>query len=35
MPKGGMEYRRDVYGRDAKIWNALQKNGVQLRAVGS
>ncbi|WP_417258793.1 L,D-transpeptidase family protein [Celeribacter sp.] len=34
QPKGGMEYRRDVYGRDAKIWNALQKQGVQLRAVG-
>ncbi|WP_123791661.1 L,D-transpeptidase family protein [Pacificibacter maritimus] len=34
-PKGGMEYRRDVYGRDAKIWAALQKQGVQLRAVGS
>lgn len=34
LPKGGMEYRRDVYGRDAKIWAALQKQGVQLRAVG-
>jgi murein L,D-transpeptidase YcbB/YkuD len=34
VPKGGMEYRRDVYGRDAKIWAALQKKGVQLRAVG-
>jgi murein L,D-transpeptidase YcbB/YkuD len=29
-PKGGMEYRRDVYGRDAKVWAALQKQGVQL-----
>lgn len=34
VPKGGMEYRRDVYGRDAKIWAALKKQGVQLRAVG-
>ena len=34
VPKGGMEYRRDIYGRDAKIWSALQKQGVQLRAVG-
>lgn len=34
VPKGGMEYRRDIYGRDAKIWAALQKQGVQLRAVG-
>ena len=32
-PKGGMEYRRDVYGRDAKIFNALSKAGVVLRAV--
>lgn len=35
MPKGGMEYRRDVYGRDAKIWAALVKKGVQLRSAGS
>ena len=32
-PKGGMEYRRDVYGRDAKIFNALSKAGVVLRSV--
>jgi len=32
-PKGGMEYRRDVYGRDAKIWSALRQAGVALRAV--
>lgn len=32
--KGGhMQYRRDVYGRDAKIWRALQSEGVALRAV--
>jgi murein L,D-transpeptidase YcbB/YkuD len=34
-PKGGMEYRRDVYGRDAKIFSALSKAGVELRAVRS
>jgi len=33
-PKGGMEYRRDVYGRDAKIFNALAKAGVVLRSIG-
>ena len=33
-PKGGMEYRRDVYGRDAKIFNALTKAGVVLRSIG-
>lgn len=33
-PKGGMEYRRDVYGRDAKIFSALTKAGVVLRSVG-
>ncbi len=32
-PKGGMEYRRDIYGRDAKIFRALSKAGVALRAV--
>ncbi|MCA0043869.1 L,D-transpeptidase family protein [Celeribacter sp. ASW11-22] len=34
LPKGGMEYRRDVYGRDAKIWSALQQQGVQVGTVG-
>ncbi|MDA5094776.1 L,D-transpeptidase family protein [Aliiroseovarius sp. KMU-50] len=33
--KGRANYRRDVYGRDAKIWAALSKAGVALRAVGS
>ena len=28
--KGRIEYRRDVYGRDAKIWSALQDAGVVL-----
>ncbi|MFT6024023.1 MAG: murein L,D-transpeptidase YcbB/YkuD [Ascidiaceihabitans sp.] len=31
--KGHTQYRRDIYGRDARIWNALQKAGVALRAV--
>ncbi|WP_424943187.1 L,D-transpeptidase family protein [Aliiroseovarius crassostreae] len=36
MPaKGRANYRRDVYGRDAKVWAALNKAGVALRAVGS
>lgn len=33
--KGPMQYRRDIYGRDAKIWNALANEGVVLRAVRS
>ncbi len=32
-PKGEVQYRRDVYNRDAKIWDALQKAGVALRDV--
>ena len=31
--KGRMQYRRDIYGRDSRIWNALSKAGVVLRAV--
>ncbi|KMW57714.1 L,D-transpeptidase YcbB [Candidatus Rhodobacter oscarellae] len=31
--KGRVHYRRDVYGRDAKIFNALRKAGVELRAL--
>lgn len=31
--KGHMQYRRDIYGRDARIWNALSEAGVALRAV--
>lgn len=30
---GRMQFRRDVYGRDARIWNALAREGVVLRAV--
>ncbi|MGB7243142.1 MAG: L,D-transpeptidase family protein [Sulfitobacter sp.] len=32
-PKGEMEYRRDIYGRDAQIWNALSQAGVALPSV--
>ncbi|MEL6884300.1 MAG: L,D-transpeptidase family protein [Pseudomonadota bacterium] len=32
-PKGHTQYRRDVYGRDAKVWRALSNAGVALRAV--
>jgi len=31
--QGGAEYRRDVYGRDAKIWKALNQAGVELAVV--
>lgn len=31
--QGDTEFRRDVYGRDAKIWGALDQAGVALRAV--
>ena len=34
-PKGNMNYRRDIYGRDARVFKALQKAGVVLRAVQS
>ena len=31
--KGPIQFRDDVYGRDARIWDALSKAGVSLRAV--
>ncbi|MFK7765505.1 MAG: murein L,D-transpeptidase [Roseobacter sp.] len=31
--KGRIHYRRDVYGRDGRIWDALSQAGVALRAV--
>jgi len=31
--KDGVEFRRDFYGRDARIWDALRNAGVALRAV--
>ena len=30
---GALQFRRDVYGRDARIWNALAREGVAVRAV--
>ena len=30
--KGPVQYRSDIYGRDAKVWDALQKAGVSLPA---
>ena len=30
---GSLQFRRDVYGRDAQIWNALAREGVAVRAV--
>ena len=33
-PKGRIEYRRDVYGRDALLFAALQKAGVELPGIG-
>ncbi len=32
-PKGEIGFRRDLYGRDAKIWEALRAAGVALTAV--
>jgi murein L,D-transpeptidase YcbB/YkuD len=31
--EGRMQYRRDLYGRDGRIWNALVREGVALRAI--
>ena len=31
--KGRMTYRRDIYGRDAALWGALQAAGVELAGV--
>lgn len=31
--RGGLEFRRDVYGRDARIWEALERAGVALPEV--
>ena len=32
QPRGMINFRRDIYGRDAKIWNHLSNAGVVLRA---
>ncbi len=34
-PDGGLNFRRDVYDRDARLWNAMEAAGVELRAVSS
>ncbi|MCH2078558.1 MAG: L,D-transpeptidase family protein [Rhodobacteraceae bacterium] len=31
--EGELHFRRDVYGRDARIWQALQREGVALNAI--
>lgn len=31
--RGNLNFRRDIYGRDARIWEALQKAGVELNRV--
>ncbi|MDP5084394.1 MAG: L,D-transpeptidase family protein [Yoonia sp.] len=33
QPDGQMQFRRDVYGRDGLIWDALAREGVALRAI--
>ena len=30
---GGLQFRRDIYNRDSRIWNALAREGVAVRAV--
>jgi L,D-transpeptidase YcbB len=32
-PKGEIEFRRDIYGRDAKLWQALREAGVAFDTV--
>ncbi|EPX78413.1 L,D-transpeptidase YcbB [Salipiger mucosus DSM 16094] len=34
-PKGQVQFRDDIYGRDARIWNALEAAGVALLPVQS
>ena len=34
-PKGNVQFRGDIYGRDAKVWAAMEREGVALRAVRS
>lgn len=31
---GQLNFRRDIYGRDGRIWNALANEGVAVRAIG-
>jgi murein L,D-transpeptidase YcbB/YkuD len=32
-PDGPIQFRRDIYGRDERIWGALSREGVALRSV--
>jgi murein L,D-transpeptidase YcbB/YkuD len=32
-PKGRVEFRPDIYGRDARVWSALEARGVAIGAV--
>jgi murein L,D-transpeptidase YcbB/YkuD len=32
-PKGRVNYRRDIYGRDGRVFDALRDAGVELRAI--
>ena len=34
-PEGRVNYRDDVYGRNALLWRAMQDAGVAVRAVTS
>ncbi len=34
-PEGALNFRRDVYDRDARLWRAMEAAGVELRAVSS
>jgi len=34
-PDGALNFRRDAYDRDARLWRAMQAAGVELRAVSS
>jgi murein L,D-transpeptidase YcbB/YkuD len=34
-PEGDVNFRRDIYGRDRALWNAMEAVGVELRSVGS
>lgn len=31
-PDGQIRYYKDIYGRDARVWNALAKAGLELDA---
>ena len=34
-PEGELNFRRDIYGRDAALWSAMQRAGVELPQVSS